>query len=219
MPLIDLTQTYRDGMFSQHLFPPVQVSRCIEIASRGLNVTCLNVVVHHGTHLDAPCHFLEDGRSIAQIALEDVTGPAVGLSVQRAAGEAITARDLENQTQRVEERDIVFIHTGWGAHFSTNVGRYSVHPFLGADAASWLSDRKVKLVAFDVPTPDMPEPLREKGFNWPIHHQLLGADVLIGENLDNLERVAGLRFRAFAFPIPIEGGDGSPVRFVAEVNG
>ena len=37
--LVDLSQPYRDGMFSQRLFPPVRVQRCIRIEERGLNVT------------------------------------------------------------------------------------------------------------------------------------------------------------------------------------
>jgi kynurenine formamidase len=217
MRLIDLSQTYRDGMFSQRLFPPVRIQRCIRIEERGLNVTELNVCVHHGTHLDAPRHFFAGGASVSELALEDVCGPAVGLTVQRAAGEAITASDLEVQEQRVERGDIVFIHTGWGPHFAADPERYQFHPYLGMEAAGWLRERGVKLVALDVPTPDMPEPVREPGFDWPVHHLLLGGGTLIAEHLNHLELVAGRRFRAYAFPLPIEGADGSPVRFVAEL--
>lgn len=219
MPLVDLTQVYRNDMFSQRLFPSVKVQRCIRIEESGLNVTCLDVCVHHGTHLDAPLHFIPGGRAAAEIALEDVCGPAVGLEVHRAAGEEITARDLELQGNSVEKSDIVFIHTGWGAYFSSDPERYTSHPYLGLDAAGWLVERKVKLVAIDVPTPDMPEPGRTPGFNWPVHHLLLEAGVLIAEHLNHLDLVAGRRFRAFAFPLPIVGADGSPVRIVAELGG
>jgi arylformamidase len=217
VPLIDLTQPYRDGMFSQRLFPPVKVQRCIRIEESHVNVTCLDVCVHHGTHIDAPLHFIPDGRSADQLTLEEVSGPAVGLEVKRGPGEEISARDLEAQKQRVERGDIVFIHTGWGPYFTADTERYELHPYLGVDAAEWLLERQVKLVALDVPTPDMPEPVRKPGFDWPVHHLLLGGGTLIAEHLNHLELVAGLRFRAFAFPLPIVGADGSPVRFVAEV--
>jgi kynurenine formamidase len=216
--LVDLTQSYHDGMFSQKLFPAVHVERCIRIEDRGINVTALNVCVHHGTHIDAPRHFFAEGATVADLALEDVCGPAVGLSVDRAAGEAITVADLERQDQAVEPGDIVFIHTGWGRYFSEDPERYQFHPYLGDDAAGWLRERRVKLVALDVPTPDMPEPVRPEGFNWPVHHQLLGAGTLVAEHLNNLDRVAGRRFRAYAFPLPIVGSDGSPVRMVAELS-
>jgi kynurenine formamidase len=215
--LVDLSQTYRDGMFSQHLFPPVKVQRCIRIEESRLNVTCLDVCVHHGTHIDAPRHFIPGGRAADELTLEEVCGPAVGLEVHRGPGEAIGARDLEAQSQKVEKGDIVFIHTGWGPYFEADAERYQLHPFLAVDAAQWLLERQVKLVALDVPTPDMPEPVRKAGFDWPIHHLLLGGGTLIAEHLNHLDLVAGLRFRAFAFPLPIAGADGSPVRFVAEV--
>jgi kynurenine formamidase len=215
--LIDLTQIYRDGMFSQRLFPPVKVQRCIRIEESRLNVTCLDVCVHHGTHIDAPLHFIPGGRSADQITLEEVCGPAVGLEVHRGPGEAISARDLDGQSPKVEKGDIVFIHTGWGPYFNADTERYQLHPYLGIDAAEWLLDRHVKLVALDVPTPDMPEPVRKPGFDWPVHHMLLGGGTLIAEHLNHLELVAGMRFRAFAFPLPIAGADGSPARFVAEV--
>ena len=144
-------------------------------------------------------------------------GPAVGLEVHRGPGEEIRAGDLEGQSPLVKKGDIVFIHTGWGQYFAADAERYQLHPYLGIDAAEWLLERRVKLVALDVPTPDMPEPVRKSGFDWPVHHLLLGNGTLIAEHLNHLELVAGLRFRAFAFPLPIAGADGSPVRFVAEV--
>jgi kynurenine formamidase len=218
MALVDLTQTYRDGMFAQRLFPPVRVTRCVKIEERRVNVTCLDVCVHHGTHIDAPRHFVADGRTVADLQLEEVSGRAVALAVQRAGGEAITVDDLEDQPRSVEAGDMVFIHSGWGPHFHADPERYGVHPYLSDDAAAWLKARRVKMLAVDFPSPDMPEPVRPEGFNWPVHHALLEAGILIAEHVANLDRVAGHRFRAFAFPLPIEGADGSPVRMVAEVD-
>lgn len=216
MQLVDLTQLYRDGMFSQRLFPPVHVERCIRIEERRLNVTALDVCVHHGTHIDAPRHFVADGRTVADLELEEVCGSAVCLSVSRSGGEAISARDLENGPP-VERGDIVFVHTGWGRYFAEDVERYQVHPYLSLEAAEWLRERRPKLVAVDVPTPDVPEPARPPGFDWPVHRLLLESGILIAEHLNHLDRVAGERFTAFAFPLPIVGADGSPVRVVAQL--
>ncbi|MEP7104775.1 MAG: cyclase family protein, partial [Chloroflexota bacterium] len=75
-----------------------------------------------------------------------------------------------------------------------------------------------KLVALDVATPDVPERgKRPPGFDWPVHHLLLGAGVLVAEHLANLDRVAGRRFRAYALPIPIVNSDGAPARIVADL--
>jgi arylformamidase len=216
VPLVDLTQPYADGMFSQRLFPPVRISRCIAIEDKGVNVTALDVCVHHGTHLDAPRHFLPDGATIDEVSLTDVVGAAVGLRVRRHGGEAIGVDDLEAQDQKVERGDIVVIDTGWSQYFHGDHERYEVHPYLDLDAATWLTEREVKLVCFDVPTPDLPEPLRQPGFDWPVHRRLLGHGTLIAEHLNRLDLVAGRRFRLSALPLPIVGADGSPARIVAE---
>lgn len=217
MPLIDLTQPFSDGMFSLKVFPRVTVERCIRLEEHGLNVTRVEFAVHSGTHIDSPRHFFADGRSIDQITLEEVSGVAVGLRVDRGPGEEITVDDLEANRPGVERGDLVFISTGWAPHFYGNERRYANHPYLSVAAAKWLGDRGARMVAMDVPTPDQPELTRLAGFDWPVHHELLGRGILVAEHLANLDAVAGLRFRAFAFPLPIRGSDGSPARIVAEI--
>ena len=217
MSLVDLSQPYRDRMFSQKLFPPVRVERCIRHEDRGVNVTCLSAAVHAGTHVDAPCHFIPDGPSIDQIDLARVSGPAVCWDVRRGADEAITASDLEACRPRAEAGDVVFVHTGWDVYFAGDHDAYHHHPYLSVEAADWLLQRRVKMICLDIATPDMPEAVRPAAFDWPVHRLLLGAGVLIAEHLAHLELVAGRRFRALALPIPIVGSDGAPARIVAEL--
>lgn len=217
MALIDLSQPYANGMFSQKLFPPVEVERCVRIEDRGVNVTRISAAVHAGTHVDAPLHFVAGGESAAELGLERLHGPAVCLEVARAGGEEITAGDLEAGGPPPEPGDLVFIRTGWDVHFHGDHDRYHVHPYLSLEAARWLLERRPKLVAVDVATPDRPEALRSGPFDWPVHHLLLENGVLVAEHLAHLERVAARRFRAYALPIPIVGSDGAPARIVAEL--
>jgi len=217
VPLIDLTQPFRDGMFSQKLFPPVRVERCIRYEDRRVNVTCTASAVHAGTHVDAPCHFVPGGLSAERLELDRVSGPAVGWEVERGPCEEIIPADLEACRPAAEPGDIVCIRTGWDVHFHGDHEAYHRHPYLSIEAAAWLAERRIALVAMDVPTPDMPEAVRPPGFDWPVHHLLLGAGVLIAENVAHLERVAGGRFTIFALPIPIVGSDGAPARIVAQL--
>ena len=39
------------------------------------NVTRISTSVHLGTHVDAPHHFLNDGRTVESLPLEVLTGP------------------------------------------------------------------------------------------------------------------------------------------------
>jgi arylformamidase len=215
--LIDLTHPFRNGMYKQNIFPAIKVERCIRIEERRLNVTCAEFAVHSGTHVDAFRHFVADGDPMDRIPLESFAGRAVGWRFERKGGEAITASDLEAAQPVAESGDIVFLATGWSSYFDSDPDRYRVHPYLSEDAAGWLVERRIKLVVFDVPTPDQPEVGRPEGFDWPIHHALLEGGVLIAENAAGLDRVSGRGFTAYAFPIPFVEGDGSPVRLVAEL--
>ncbi len=217
MPLVDLSQSFTDGMFTMGLFERPVVEQCVFYAERGVNVTRMQCAVHTGTHLDAPLHFVPGGQSIADLPLDRVCGRAVGWEVSRRGGEPITVADLEANRPRAEPGDMVFINTGWGPHFVRDWDAYRFHPYLSTEAAGYLVERGVKLVAFDLPTPDMPEPVRPAGFAWPVHHTLLEAGVLIAEHCASLHLVVGRSFTAYAFPLPITGADGSPVRMVAEL--
>jgi kynurenine formamidase len=71
------------------------------------------------------------------------------------------------------------------------------------------------MVGVDFYSADLPVPLRPPGFGWPVHHRLLGAGVLIAENLANVTSIAGRRLTVGAFPLKIRGGDGAPARIFA----
>ena len=55
------------------------------------NLTAFQMCAHNGTHVDAPYHFLQDGKTIDRVALERFVGPAY---VTEHAGE-ISAEDAE----------------------------------------------------------------------------------------------------------------------------
>ena len=47
----------------------------------------------------------------------------------------------------------------------------------GITNQSWLVEQGAKLVGVDFSTPDLAAKHRAKGFNWPVHHVLLGGGV------------------------------------------
>jgi kynurenine formamidase len=85
------------------------------------------------------------------------------------------------------------------------------HPYLTAGAARRLAAAGVTLVGTDA--------LNVDGTDEPstaAHEALLGADVLIVENLTNLGALAAGRAHRCAFvPLKLLGADGSPVRAFA----
>jgi arylformamidase len=75
--------------------------------------------------------------------------------------------------------------------------------------------QKVKLVAVDMPTPDVAIDRRPAGFIWPVHRALLRDGVLIAEQVTNLGSLAGGRAEFMFCPLNIADCDGAPARVLA----
>ncbi len=155
-----------------------------------LNVTEIQMVVHLGTHVDSPRHFYRDGPAFEDIPIERLHGAGVVWRLEKEPNSLIEPEDLAACTPTLEPGDILALNTGWSKISGT--ARYDdEHPALSVAAAEWIVARKVKLLAIDMPTPDLPVARRPDGFNWPVHHALLADGVLVAEHIRNLEPLAG----------------------------
>ena len=210
---VDLTYPLSPGVPRVGSFPPPVITRIAQMPAQPLNVTRIDTVVHMGTHLDAPRHFFLDGPAMEAIPLDRLMGAGVVLGIEKAPYGVIGPDELERAAPAIAAGDIVAIHTGWGEKWGTP--DWDRQPCLSVEAARWLLERRVKLVAVDTPTPDIPLDRRPPDFNWPVHRALLGHGILIAEQLANLRSLAGRRVEFLFGPLPIEGSDGSPARVLA----
>ncbi|MEE9568727.1 MAG: cyclase family protein [Candidatus Binatia bacterium] len=216
MEMIDLSRVIYDGMPKIPVLPDVHVQRFLSLEKgHPLNVTEISLPCHAGTHVDAPVHIADSGKSIEEIPLEDFIGPGAVIPVKKRGGEEVTARDLEDSGVLVSRGDILMLFTGWDEKFESS--DYNIHPYLSIDAAEWIVGKGVKLFGIDCITVDLPTPMRPKGFEYPVHKILLGNGVLIAENVANLGKIAGKKVRILALPLKVKGSDGAHARIVAEV--
>jgi kynurenine formamidase len=184
-----------------------------DVRTDRFNMQQLHVLTHHGTHVDAPFHFVPDGATIDELELDTLGGVGVVLDVPRAELAAIGPADLARARPSIRAGDIVLVRTGWSIQYES--ADYTRGPFLTPAAATYLLQRRIKLLGVDLISPDEPPHAgRAADFDYPVHRLLLGAGVPIVENL-NLEVVRGNRCDVLALPIQIEGGDGGPARVVA----
>jgi kynurenine formamidase len=188
-PWLDLSHPLDEHMPNAAIFPKPRFQRLKSMPRDPMNVTEMQMVVHAGTHVDAPCHFFEDAPAFDAIPLERLMGPGVVLDIEGSPSLAITAEMLAAHGDLIEAGDIVALYTGWSRHVGTEL--YARHPYLTADAAEWLVQRRIKLLACDTPSADLPIPDRKPGFNWPAHHVLLSHGVLIAEHLTDTRRSQG----------------------------
>lgn len=210
---IDLTYPLSADVPRVASFAPPAFTRIAEMPDKPLNVTRMDTIVHMGTHLDAPRHFFLDGPAMEAIPLDRMMGRGVVVRIEKAAYGVIEPADLERASPGIEAGDIVAIDTAWGPRWGTP--EWDRQPCLSVEAARWLLDKRVKMLAVDTPTPDLPLDRRSADFTWPVHRALLAHGVLIAEQLANLGELAGQRVEFTFGALPIAGSDGSPARVLA----
>lgn len=212
--VVDLSHPLYDGMPHATTIPEPRFDTVRTMDEHGLRCMQLTLPTHCGTHLDAPSHFLPDGYTLDEVAPETLIGPAVCIEVAVEADREITVADLSRGAD-VRPGDALLIRTGWDARYGSD--DYMSHPYLSESAAEWIARSGVRMVGVDTVTPEMPGALRPAGYSCPVHRTLLGAGVLILENLD-LRPVAGRRCQLFVGVLRVAAADGAPARVLAQLD-
>lgn len=208
--LVDLSHPVVDGMQVYPGDPAVRIEPALTVAADGVDVASIRMGSHTGTHVDAPSHSIEGGRTMADVALDELVGAALVVRVAGLAdGDVYGWRELEAAGPLPERvPPIVLVDTGWAAHFGSE--RALRHPALGGDAARELVRRGMRVLAVDTLSPD---PTGSTDASFPVHEVVLGADGLIVENVRGLEALPAT-VRVGFLPLRLVG-DGAPVRAVA----
>lgn len=187
--------------------PSVDLHRVSKIEEgANANVSHIKMSVHTGTHVDAPIHFLENGKSVDELPLNILMGRAYVVhlrdSVNLITAEILDSADIPPRTRRVlmRTRNSV-IWTKGNLPFQEN--------FVAIDegAAEYLVKRGVKLVGVDYLSV---APYKNSA---PTHKILLKAGLVVVEGL-NLSKVSQGRYNFFCLPLKLAGSDGSPARAI-----
>jgi arylformamidase len=215
---IDLSHRLTEDLSRIPSFPQPRIRQItkIQIPEHRANITEVHMVVHHGTHLDAPRHFIADGPAMDEVPLDRLYGAGVIWRFDVADDSVIDVADLERATPRMRPGDIVLMDTGRAKHVNTE--RYTRHASLTGEAAAWLAKQGAKIVGVDFATPDLPPGRRSADFAFPVHYTLLSQGVLIAEHVTGLEALAGHRAEIMFLGLNIAGSDGAPARAVARVS-
>ena len=208
MTLYDISLTISEDFPTWPGDPPIELKMISQIEKGDLaNVTHLSAPVHMGTHVDAPDHFLNNGKTVEDIPLDYLVGSVLVLEVP--SSEVITTGDLEAFKIPEETRRILFKTS------NSEYWKGEQHTFqedfiaLGPDAAARLVEIGVNVVGVDY--------LSVAPYNEPVptHKILLEAGVLIIEGLD-LSQVSAGEYKLYCLPLKIAGSDGAPARVLLE---
>lgn len=211
MKFIDLSHPLTHGQSSFPGDPLLQISPHATIEKQRCNVSRITMGSHQGTHLDAQFHFIPDGNRLDQMPLDWFYGPATLLRIPKPARAEITVEDLKPFEKRLVAGARVIYETGWHRHYG-QTDYFTDFPSLTQEAASYLAARRIRLLGMDTPTPSRDY--------YEVHHllQQKPAEIVIVESLANLDALPE-HFLFIGFPLRFEGGDGSPIRAVALVDG
>lgn len=206
--MYDVTVPIRKGMPVWPGDPEVDVRPLRQIGPEGgANISFLGFSSHVGTHLDAPYHFIPEGRRLDQIRPDELIGPCWVADLSNVEGH-MTAGHLggagipEGTTRLLLKTRNSSLWRDPSAGFRAD--------FIGVaeDGAKWLVSNGVRLVGIDYLSI---EPFRTPGA--PTHKALLGNDVVVLEGLDLSDVPAG-PYDLICLPLLVPGCDGCPVRAV-----
>jgi kynurenine formamidase len=173
-------------------------------------VSRLEMSTHSGTHLDAPRHRFRDGQGIGDFAPERFVGRGLVIDASGFGNNEPIPPDVLVAVKGLTWPGwIAVVRTGWDRYWGEE--RYFQHPFLSPELTESLIETAAGLVAIDALSVDSTADRRDDA-----HVALLGAGILIAENLCRLAALKAARSYAFAFlPLALGNADGSPARILA----
>ena len=191
MKIYDISQE----VFSCRVYPgdPAPERTILSSTHNGgsCNLTAFSMCAHNGTHVDAPFHFIEGGKTVDAVPLDTFVGPAYVaeregiLSGNDAADiyEKAMAQDPEAAKRILIKGDAV----------------------VSAEAAKYFASRGLLLLGNESQTVGPEDAPME------VHLILLGACVVLLEGIRLSEVPEGAYFLNAA-PLDLSGADGSPCR-------
>ena len=187
--IIDISQE----VFTCAVYPgdPAPVRSILSSVENGevCNLTAISMCAHNGTHVDAPFHFIQDGKTIDRISLDCFVGPCWvsrhdGLVTGKDAAAILGKAHNENADKRI-----------------LIAGKATVTE----EAAKVFADHGVWLVGNESQTVG-PEDAPKR-----VHEILLGSGAVLLEGIV-LTDVAEGQYILHAAPLNLGGSDGAPCR-------
>ena len=191
MKIYDISQE----LFGSVVFPgdpaPEKKTLCSMAEGDLYNLTALSMCAHNGTHVDAPSHFIKEGKSVEQMELSKMVGYAY---VREHTG-IVTAEDAENILRCAHDR------CEDAAKRILIKGKATV----SYEAAEVFAAAGIDLIGNESQT------VGPEDGPMAVHRLLLGREVVLLEGV-RLSRVPEGVYFLSAAPIALGGVEGSPCR-------
>ena len=193
MKIYDISQE----VFGCQVYPgdPAPERKMLSSIEKGdlYNLTTFSMCAHNGTHIDAPFHFIKDGKTVDEICLEAFVGMAYVAEHQGVVTSEDAAEIIEKaKKQNPEAAKRILIK-----------GDVEV----SSEAAKVFASSGILLLGNE------PQTVGPQNAPMAVHLVLLGADVVLLEGIRLAEVSEGVYFLNAA-PLNLSGADGSPCRAI-----
>lgn len=193
MKIYDISQE----VFSCQVFPGDPMPKKTELKSikKGelCNLTSFSMCAHNGTHIDAPLHFIEDGKAIDEVDLDAFIGTAF---VAEHCG-VVTANNASEIIEKAKAQDPE------AAKRILIKGNVEV----SLEAAEVFASSSILLLGNE------PQTVGPQSSPMAVHLVLLGANVVLLEGV-NLSKVPEGVYLLNAAPLNLAGTEGAPCRAI-----
>ena len=157
------------------------------------NLTAFKMCAHNGTHVDAPFHFINDGKTMDEVDLDKFVGYAYVIEHEGL----VSADDAKNMLKKAAECDPEAAKRILVKGDST----------MTAEAAKVFAEAGIKLYGNESQTVGPLDAPME------VHLCMLGAEIVLLEGI-RLSEVSEGKYLLNAAPINLGGADGAPCRAI-----
>jgi arylformamidase len=193
MKIYDISQE----VFSCQVYPddPMPEKKMLKSMGEGevYNLTAFHMCAHNGTHIDAPFHFIQDGKTVDEISLEAF----VGMSYVAEHRGIVTGDDAVRIVEKAKKQDL----------------QAAKRILIKGDAEVSLEAAKVFASSDLLLLGNESQTIGPENAPMAVHLVLLGANVILLEGIRLSQVPEGVHLLNAA-PLNLSGADGSPCRAV-----
>ena len=193
--------------------PDVSIDVVFTVDDDFFRVEEISTGTHAGTHIDAPRHFLNEGRSLEELAADEFVWETYVIDVrERMQTEPVfqlSAKDVrtyERRNGRIAPGSLIVFQTGFEDAFGTPA-MFAENPGMSADAIQWLFDKRhIAGIGTDLYGPDAATDV-----NFLATYTVLANDGVAVVAMKNLDDLAIRGDLLMAPAVRLEEGSGFPV--------
>ena len=204
MKIYDISLPITQGMMVYPNSPSPEITTKTTVKEHGVGSSLFTFGSHTGTHIDAPNHFLEDGKGIDTNDLQKCVGPCIVFDVTGINHLEIMPSDFDTTVVTAGSR-ILFKSEN---SFIDKTQFPQTFVSLSLESATVLVEKGAVLVGTDFLGIE-----KRKNPGHPVHTTLLQAGIVVVEGLD-LSKIPAGEYELVCLPINVIGADGAPARVV-----